>query len=257
MAGVGMFLLTYPLVQKRAYFMLVVAVAVLAWFVRYQLRRKASGQTPLVELSVFAKRSYSSGVLFVIVFFGSIVGFSLSVGLFLQLGLHYSVIRASLTMAAWAVGAFLGSGFAAAMMNKLGRRILHLGLSLMAPGIAGVWLVLRGPGAEMTSWQLAFPLLVFGAGMGMIFVPLFDIIMGEIADHEVGSASSSLEALQQLGASLGVAVLGTVFFGLAGLPIVATTAVNAASVVALLTLLLIGVAFGLAFLLPRRARAHA
>ena len=47
----------------------------------------------------------------------------------------------------------------------------------------------------------------------MIFVPLFSIIMGEIDDHEVGSASGLLESLQQLGASLGVAVLGTVFFG--------------------------------------------
>jgi len=80
--------------------------------------------------------------------------------------------------------------------------------------------------------------------------------MGEIADHEIGSASSSLEALQQMGASLGVAVLGTIFFGLAGLTITASTAVHAASVVALLTLLLIGVAFALAFLLPQRAKAH-
>jgi predicted MFS family arabinose efflux permease len=256
LAGLGMFLLVYPLVQKRAYVLLAVAVAMLGWFVRYQLRRKQSGQTPLVELSVFAKRSYTGGVIFIIVFFGAIVGFSLSVGLFLQLGLHYSVIRASLTMMAWAVGAFLGSGFAAATMNKLGRRIIHIGLALMAPGIAGAWLVLRGAGVDVSAWQLAIPLLVFGAGMGMIFVPLFDIIMGEIADHDIGSASSSLEALQQLGASLGVAVLGTIFFGLAGLTITASTAVHAASVVALLTLVLIAVAFALVFLLPRRARAH-
>ena len=46
----------------------------------------ATGGTPLVELSVFARRSYTSGVIFVIVFFGAIVGFSLAVGLFLQLG---------------------------------------------------------------------------------------------------------------------------------------------------------------------------
>ena len=46
----------------------------------------------------------------------------------------------------------------------------------------------------------------------MIFVPLFSIIMGEIDDHEVGSAAGLLESLQQLGASLGVAALGTLFF---------------------------------------------
>jgi hypothetical protein len=97
--------------------------------------------------------------------------------------------------------------------------------------------------------------------MGMIFVPLFGIIMGEVEDREVGSASGLLEAVQQLGASLGVAVLGTVFFGVAG----STTAhglldpaaaVHAAGLVALLALALTALSFGLGFLLPRRARAH-
>jgi hypothetical protein len=92
--------------------------------------------------------------------------------------------------------------------------------------------------------------------MGMIFVPLFGIIMGEIADHEVGSASSSLEAIQQLGASLGVAVLGTIFFGITGPAITAATSVHAASVVTLIALALTAVAFALGFLLPHRARAE-
>jgi len=48
-------------------------------------------------------------------------------------------------------------------------------------------------------------------------------------------------------------VLGTIFFGVAGLPMVAGSAVKAASVVALITLALVGVAFGLAYLLPQRA----
>ena len=55
-------------------------------------------------------------------------------------------------------------------------------------------------------------MVVYGLGMGMIFVPLFSIIMGEIEDHEVGSASGLLESFQQLGASLGVAALATLFF---------------------------------------------
>ena len=50
----------------------------------------------------------------------------------------------------------------------------------------------------------------------MVFVPLFDIILAGVADHEVGSASGILQALQQLGMSLGVAGLGTLFFGLLG-----------------------------------------
>jgi len=269
LAGVGIFLLVFPLVQGRelgwpawTLVMLAASVPAIAAFVAHQVRRQRRGASTLVELSVFAKRSYASGVAFVVVFFGAVVGFSLAVGLFLQLGLAYSPTRASLTMAAWAVGAFLGSGFSAGTMAKLGRRILHIGLSMMAVGITAVYLVFRHAGTTLGGWDLAVPLLVFGAGMGMIFVPLFDIIIGEISDREIGSASGLLEAIQQLGASLGIAVLGTVFFGIAktseapGL-LDPATALDAAAVVALLTLVLTAVAFGLGFLLPQKARGHA
>lgn len=263
LAGMGMFALVYPLVQGReqgwpawTFAMLAGSVAVLAGFAVHQLRRRRTGGVPLIELSVFARRSYTSGVLFVVVFFGAVVGFSLAVGLFLQLGLGYSPMRASLTMAAWAVGAFLGSGFAVAMMAKLGRKILHLGLALMGVGIAGVYLVFQVAGTEIGTGHLVTPLVIFGFGMGMIFVPLFDIIMGEVEDHEVGSAAGALESIQQLGASLGVAVLGTVFFGVVGQQMVLSVWVDAAKWTALLTLGLVGLAFALGFLLPRKARAH-
>jgi EmrB/QacA subfamily drug resistance transporter len=268
LAGAGMFLLVFPLVQGReldwpvwSLAMLAGSVPVLGVFARYQLRRRQRGDTPLVELSVFAKRSYASGVAFVVVFFGAVVGFSLAVGLFLQLGLGFSPTRASLTMAAWAVGAFLGSGFSAGMMAKLGRRILHIGLSIMGAGMAILYAVFTYAGTSVGSRHLVAPLLVFGAGMGMIFVPLFDIIMGDIEDREVGSASGLLESIQQLGASLGVAVLGTVFFGVAGSAtgqghLDQACAVDAAGLVTLLTLALTAAAFALGFLLPHKARAH-
>lgn len=263
LAATGMFLLVFPLMQGReqgwpvwTWLMLAASVAVLGVFGAYQRRRRLSGRTPLVELSVFAKRSYASGALFVLVFFGAIVGFSLAVGLFLQLGLGHSPVRASLTMSAWAIGAFLGSGFSAGAMAKLGRRILHLGLALMTAGLILLYAMFTQHGVGIGGWSLSLPLLVYGLGMGMIFVPLFDVIMGDIADHEVGSASGILESIQQLGASLGVAALGTVFFTAAGPTGQPAGFLHASEQVTLVAVALTAVAFGLAFLLPRRARRH-
>ncbi|WP_051366450.1 MFS transporter [Hamadaea tsunoensis] len=262
LAGTGLVMIVYPLVQARelgwpawAYAMLAGAVAVLAVFVAYQVRRKRSGRTPLVELSVFRQRSYTSGVLFVLVFFGAIVGFSLSVGLVLQLGLGFSPMHASLTMVGWALGAFLGSAFAATTMAKLGRNLLHIGLAGMAGGLVWLYLVFHTQGAAVHTGSLFGPLLAYGLGMGMIFVPLFDIIMGRVADHEVGSASAMLESLQQLGSSLGVAVLGTIFFTTVGVQFTPASFVHASGVIALVALGLTVVAFGLGFLLPKRARS--
>jgi hypothetical protein len=90
--------------------------------------------------------------------------------------------------------------------------------------------------------------------MGMIFVPLFDIIMGEVEDHEVGSASGLLESLHQLGASLGVAAVGTVFFSALDpfpTPERFVVAIGTVNLIAI-GLAVLGMAIG--FLLPRQAR---
>ncbi|MGH3737703.1 MAG: MFS transporter [Micromonosporaceae bacterium] len=259
-AGIGMSMLIYPLVHGHeagwptwSLVLLAASVPVLAGFVWHQVRRTRAGRTPLVELSVFTKRAYTSGVGFVVLFFGAIVGLSLAVGMFLQLGLHYSPLKASLAMAAWAVGAFLGTG-ASAGMQKLGRTVLHIGLTLMIAGLGGLYLVFSLVGTGVGAWELALPLLVYGAGMGMIFVPLFGIIVAGVSDREVGSASGMLESFQSLGASLGVAVLGTIFFSGIGVGSGAADHLASAKLITLLTVALTAVTFAVGFLLPKQAR---
>jgi EmrB/QacA subfamily drug resistance transporter len=215
-AAAGMCLLLVPLVEGHelgwptwSLVTLAASVPVLALFVRGQMRRVRSGKTALIELSVFKKRSYTSGIAFVVVFFGAVTGFSLAVGLFLQLGLGYGPLKASLAMASWAVGAFIGSGASAGIAPKLGRKILHVGLGGMVLGLSVLFLQF-GAASAPGPWALFPALLVFGIGMGMIFVPLFGIITGDLEDHEVGSASGLLESFQQGASALGVAGLGTV-----------------------------------------------
>jgi MFS family permease len=213
---------------------------------------------------VLRKRSYVSGIVFTLVFFGSIVGFSLTTGLFLQIGLGFTAMHASLYLAAMAVGAFFGAGVGAWASTAVGRPILHLGLTIMASGSAVLYLSLRASDGAVGFGSLAPGLFLYGLGMGMIFVPLFSIIMGEIDDHEVGSAAGLLESLQQLGASLGVAVLGTLFFdGLAleeGGPRAAMAAgrhLVAAEHTLLAVIGVIAFAWAIGWLLPKKARPMA
>ena len=162
-----------------------------------------------------------------------------------------------------AVGAVVGSGVGAWAATAVGRPILHVGLTIMAAGVVVLLVSLHDAGATPGFGALAPGLFVFGVGMGQIFVPLFSIITGEIEDHEVGSASGLLEALQQLGSSLGVAVLATLFFARIALedggPHAARAGgrqVTAVEATLSVTLGLIVVAFALGWLLPRRPRAE-
>jgi len=84
----------------------------------------------------------------------------------------------------------------------------------------------------------------------MVFVPLFDIVLGGVEDHEVGSASGVLQAMQQLGMSLGIAGIGTLLFALIGEHGYIDAARETTGVVGVL----IAVAFVVAFALPRAGR---
>lgn len=266
--GAASFLLVFPLVDGRTlgwpawlFAVMAAAVPLVAVFVAQQRRRTSRGATPLVEFSVLAKRSYVSGVVFTLSFFGAITGFSLTLGLFLQVGLGFTAMHAALYLVAMSVGAVVGSGVGAWAATAVGRPILHIGLTIMAGGVGVLLVSIEDSGAMPGAGALLPGLFVVGTGMGMIFVPLFSIITGEIEDHEVGSASAVLESLQQLGSSLGVAVLATVFFSRIALehggPRAAMAAgrhIDAVEATLSVTLVMLGISFALGWLLPRRPR---
>ena len=266
--GAASLMLVFPLVEGRSLGwpawmvgVLLGSLPVFAGFVVQQRSRLRAGRAPLLETSVLRKPSYVAGVLFMMVFFGSVVGLSLTLGVFLQVGLGLAPITAGLYLAALAVGSFFGAGVGAWAATAVGRPILHVGLVIMAGGCLVLWAFLRGSGGTVGVLDLAPGLAVFGFGMGMIFVPLFSIVMGEIDPHEMGSATGLLTSVEQLGASLGVAVLGTLFFHVLDLgdggPRAALAAgrhLVAAEDTLLLVVALVAVAWLVGWLLPRRAR---
>ena len=236
--------------------MFAASVLTLACFAAYQIRRQRADRTPLVEPSVFGHRSYRAGIVFSIVFTGSLGGIVMIFNVFLQSGLGFSPWHSALTTAPWAAGAFVGSAAGGIAMSKLGRRVLHAGLIVEATGLLAIYAVLRGAGGGVSTADLLTPMVVGGIGMGMVFVPLFDIVMAGVRPQEMGSASGVLQTVNSLGMSLGIAGIGAIFFALAGgrgghLPVY----LHAAQWTALATVGLLACSFAVAFGLPRRARS--
>lgn len=69
-----------------------------------------------------------------------------------------------------------------------------------------------------------------GIGSGLVFAPFFGIVLSGVDEFETGSASGAPTSAQQVGNSLGVAVLGSAFFAVAGSPVTAHSAAHAAQV---------------------------
>ena len=92
-----------------------------------------------------------------------------------------------------------------------------------------------------------------GLGSGVIFAPLFDIILADLGDHEVGTGSGVLNAAQQFSGALGVAVIGTIFFQ--WLP--SEGWADATKGIVLVSVACYAISFLVAFLLPKEAREGA
>ena len=263
LAAAAMFLLVFPLAQGHAlgwpawlFGMLAASVLMLAVFGWYQVRRQRAGRDPLVEPSVFRHRSYRAGIVFSVVFTGSLGGIVMIFNVFLQNGLGFTPWHSAVTTAPWAAGAFIGSAVGGIAMAKLGRRVLLAGLVVEAAGLAGIYAVLHMAGGGISTVDLLAPMVIGGIGMGMVFVPLFDIVMAGVRPQEMGSASGVLQTVNSLGMSLGIAGIGAIFFALAGghgqhMPVY----LHAAEWTALATVVLLAGSFVIGFWLPRRARS--
>ncbi|MEU6476595.1 MFS transporter [Streptomyces sp. NPDC047017] len=215
-------LLIFPLVQGREYdwpawtfVMMAASLAVFASFARYESRRSRAGRDPLVVPSLFRKRGFSGGMALGLVFFSTMQGFMLVFNLYTQIGLGYSPLKAGLVMVPWSGGMIVGFGLSQGVA-RFGRAVLQAGALVMALGVFGVWLTLHLVGSGVGPWQLLPALLVTGIGMGLLMAPFFEIVLASVEQHETGSASGTMTAMQQLGGAFGVAILGTVFFGLLG-----------------------------------------
>ncbi|MFF4536206.1 MFS transporter [Streptomyces aureus] len=215
-------LIIFPLVQGREYdwpvwtfVMMGASVVVFVGFALYESRRSRDGRDPLVVPSLFRKRGFSGGMILGLVFFSTMQGFMLVFNLYTQIGLGYSPLKAGLVMVPWSGGMIVGFGVAQGVV-KFGRTVLQAGAVVMALGVFGVWLTLDQVGSGVGPWQLLPSLLVTGIGMGLLMAPFFDIVLASVEQHETGSASGTMTAVQQLGGAFGVAILGTMFFGLLG-----------------------------------------
>ena len=175
-------------------------------------RRQRHGRDPLVAPSIFSHRGYSAGALVLMLYFGGMIGSVLAITLFLQLGEGFSAIHAGLTLAPFAFGSALGAPIAGATMQRIpGRTLIQAGGAVSLLSNAALAVILSKT-AQLTTGGLVAPLLATGIGFGLFIVPAFDTIIAAVTDAETGSASGVLNAIQQLGGAIGVAVLGTIFF---------------------------------------------
>lgn len=222
LALAAMVMLVYPLTEGRAlgwpawtFALMAGAVVLLAVLIRYE--RSGRAGSPLVALSLFRARTFSSGMTLLVIFAISFAGFFFAWTLYMQVGLGWSPAHAGLTGVSFALAAMVASGLSVAVLTpRFGRRVLMAGSLANAAGFAGYSVLVSHYGEAISSWQMVAPLAVAGTGFGLVIAPIIDLILTDVPVRDAGAASGLLSSIQELGMALGVALAGVVFFGYLG-----------------------------------------
>jgi EmrB/QacA subfamily drug resistance transporter len=223
LSSAALLLLLYPLVQGRqlgwplwTFASMAAALPVFGVFVAYEIVKDRRDGSPLVQLSMFRRRSFAVGIAIAVTFFLGVTSFALVLTLFLQIGLGFQPLHAGLTFLPFSGGVLVASGAAARLAPRFGRAVTMAGAVVMAAGMAGLIETVHHYGGAVTTWDMVPALVVAGVGMGSVLAPLADIVLDRVPVRHAGSASGVFNTSLQLGASVGVAVIGVIFFGLLG-----------------------------------------
>ncbi|HFQ92930.1 MAG TPA: MFS transporter [Anaerolineae bacterium] len=187
----------------------------LAAFVHWQMRRERRGQTPLVRLRVLANGTFLTGVTANIFQSMVITGLLFVLPLYLQAAVGYSAFQSGLAILPFSIATFVVSLGSAGLGQRIAPKFLiQTGVALL---VVGAFLLYRVITLQITIPQMIIPLGVFGVGMGLLIAHLVNLILSSVAPDDSPEASGLNNALDQLGNSLGTAVVGSLlmafFFG--------------------------------------------
>jgi EmrB/QacA subfamily drug resistance transporter len=183
----------------------VMAVLLLSAFLSIETRTRQ----PITPLHMFRDRNRAGTYAIMFALAAALFGMFFFLTLFVQNVLGYSPLRAGLAFLPITGALIVTSQFASQAMPRFGpRRLMGVGAVLAATGLA--WLSQVSATSGYLDGILG-PMLVFGFGMGLLFVPLTIVAVSGVSREESGAASSLLNAMQQVGGSLGLSILVTVF----------------------------------------------
>ena len=183
---------------------LVTAVVLLAAFIAIELR----SEQPLMPLRIFANRNRSGAYAVRLAIGATLSGTLFFLTQFMQNILGYSPLEAGLAFLPITVGVVLGAQSASRLIGRIGPRpLMSLGALVGAVGLFGLSRVTEHSGYVL---GVLGPVLALSFGLGLLFVSTTIVAVAGVSPRESGLSSALLNVGQQLGGSLGIAVLGTI-----------------------------------------------
>ncbi|HVW86651.1 MAG TPA: DHA2 family efflux MFS transporter permease subunit [Bryobacteraceae bacterium] len=180
---------------------LVLAVSFVAFLVRELRIRK-----PLVDLKVFLDRNFALGCLLIGLFGGVIYGVVTLLPLFYQTLLGYTAAAAGWAVSPRGIGAICIMPVIGLLTGRIDNRWL-IATGFFVFGLTSIWMAQLT--LEISPTSLLWPIIISGAGSGMVFVPLATISMGTLRNEQIGNASGLFNLLRNVGGGIGISIVNT------------------------------------------------
>ncbi|OZB61446.1 MAG: MFS transporter [Thiomonas sp. 13-66-29] len=215
--ALGLGLVLVPIMLGREYgwpgwaLMLPMAgILVLLAFWQYEKRLLDAGGSPMFDVTLFHQPGFLAGAAAIFLLYSSISSFFLSLTLLLQAGLGLAPLAAGLVFTPSAVAFFAGSLAGPRLAMRLDHRALLPGVCLFIAGLAvSAWVGAHAPAAL---GLMVLGLVLNGAGQGVVIPLALNALLGQVRDHHAGAASGAIGTLQAVGTSVGVTLVGVIFF---------------------------------------------
>ena len=220
LVGAGLLMIVFPIVEGRAFgwpawtfAMIAAGILLMTGFVLWTRQRDKLGQPQLLNHSLITNRDFMFGALVTTVFASGIPGMFMVISILLQGGFGFTPLESGLTNTPFSVGVLLASFIAGRFGSHYLRARLAASAALLIGGIGSLHFVMAGVTDIIDHWWFMVPLLVAGIGLGLGFSSLFQLVLRNVPPRDAGSGSGALQAFQQVGGALGVAIVGEMFFG--------------------------------------------
>jgi len=195
--------------------LLVVGLLGMATFQQLEARVDRAGGTPLLPPTLLQHRAFMTGLTASALHYIGMMAFFLVLTLYLQNGRQLSAVRMGVAILPLAITFLITSRVANLLVRRYGVRALLAGLGLMALGLLAL---LSGFGTEWahpatpSMMRIGIAVALYGAGQGLVVVPLIGLVLTGVARTQAGAAAGLLITAQQLAGALGVACIGGLYF---------------------------------------------
>lgn len=219
LAALTIFCVIFPLIEGRTFdwplwcfLMLALALPFALAFALWQRRQHRLGKPELLPVPLMKNRNYVIGALMTATYFSTLPGFFLILAMYLQQGYGLTPLQSGLTTVPFSAGVFFASLISGRIGTIAPRIRVVVGVTMVIIGMGLLRGEVQSVGESIDRMALLPWLLLSGLGMGIAIAPMFQLVLAGVPPQDAGAGSGALQAIQQVGSVLGIAIVSEIFF---------------------------------------------